>query len=180
MHPELKVFNASNTSPISNALGNTQNIFNTEYFDDVPSGDFKNGVMCQNLEKLSFQNNSIDLVITEDVFEHVREVRAGFSEVHRVLKPGGSHIFSIPFYFSKKTKHLFKKQGDKYVPSVLPIEYHGDPIRGQIPAFHRLGYDLFDSLEQIGFQTSVHFSEFHEYRKFATFNCYTFISRKRM
>ena len=176
--PEFTVFNASSKSSIAKYLGTSANIFNTEYFDGYSSGQYKDGVMCQNLEDLSFESGSIDLVITEDVFEHVREVKKGFQEVHRVLKDGGFHVFSIPFFFFHETKHLFRKEGDEYIPVVLPIEYHGDGIRGQIPAFHHLGYDMFTWLNEIGFETSVHFSEYLESSRIGTYNCYTFVSKK--
>ncbi len=176
--PDLRVLNTSHGSPLSKALGNAPNIYNTEYFDDCQTGHFKNGIMCQDLENLSFGSGTIDLVITEDVFEHVKDIEKAFSEVFRVLKKGGFHIFSIPFFFDNRTRHLFEKQGDKYIPIVFPIEYHGDIIRGRIPAYHYLGYDTFDLLNNIGFTTKIHFSQYPEYKKYATYNCYTFVSVK--
>jgi SAM-dependent methyltransferase len=179
LFPTINILNTSSGSPVARALGSAPNIFNTEYFDDCPSGRFKNGVLCQDLENLSFDSNHFDAVLTEDVFEHVKDLRQGFSEVHRVLKRGGLHIFTIPFFFAEKTRDLFAHQGNDYVPVVQPVEYHGDGIRGKIPAYHYIGYDMFDRLSEIGFDTRVHFSEFHEYSKYGTFNCFTFISRKK-
>jgi SAM-dependent methyltransferase len=174
----LKVFNTSNSSPIAKKLGKSENIYNTEYYDDCPTGQYKNGVMCQDLENLAFDSDSFDLVITEDVLEHVRDVQKGFQEIYRILKSGGVHIYSIPFFFDCRTKNLFEKRGEDYVPVVYPIEYHGDSIRGQIPAFYHLGYDMFELLDEIGFETKVHFSKYQEYSKYGTFDCYTFVSRK--
>jgi SAM-dependent methyltransferase len=176
--PDIKVLNTSASSPISRALGHASNILNTEYFDDCASGQSRNGIPCQNLENLALDSCALDLVITEDVFEHVKDIEKGFSEVHRVLNKGGYHIFTIPFFFAQPTRHLFEKKADAYVPIVLPIEYHGDGVRGTIPAYHHIGYDMFDMLRKIGFDTAVHFSEFHEYKKYGTYNCFTFISKK--
>lgn len=175
----IKVLNTSSKSPIAAALGSAPNIFNTEFFDDIPAGSFKNDIMCQDLENLTFENNNIDLVISEDVFEHVKDFTNGFKEVYRVLKKDGFHIFTIPFFFDNKTKNLFRKEdNNKYIPIVLPIEYHGDGIREKIPTYTHLGYDLLDILADIGFKTKIHISEYHEYTKFGTFNCFTFISQK--
>jgi SAM-dependent methyltransferase len=176
--PNVKILNTSSNSPIAKALGSASNIFNSEYFDECPSGQIKNGIMCQDLENLSFDDDSLDLVITEDVFEHVKDFKKGFAEVHRTLKIGGYHIFSVPLFFANKTRNLFQKEGDTHIPIVLPIEYHEDSVRGRIPAYHYLGHDLFDSLEKIGFETNIHFSYYNECRKYATYNCYTFISKK--
>jgi SAM-dependent methyltransferase len=107
-HSELIVFNTSSASPIAKALGKNKNIICTEFFDDVKPGDYKDGVQNQDLQRLTFNDNSIDLIISEDVFEHVPNYRLGFKEVHRVLKKGGMHIFSIPFYFDKRTKELLQ------------------------------------------------------------------------
>jgi SAM-dependent methyltransferase len=65
----------------------------SEYFPDTPLGAEKNGVQCQNLEALTFKDNSFDLVITEDVLEHVVNVRKALSEIHRVLKQGRLSYF---------------------------------------------------------------------------------------
>ncbi len=55
------------------------------------------GLENQDLMDLTFADDQFDLVISSDIFEHVRKPLEAFSEVHRVLKKGGMHIFSIPF-----------------------------------------------------------------------------------
>ena len=78
------------------------NYIPTYLFMDTPYGSYKNGFRCENLENLTFKNNSIDLVITEDVFEHILNPGKAFREVARILKPKGMHIFSIPWYPSNE------------------------------------------------------------------------------
>ena len=170
--------NTSHDSPVAKHLGNHKNIFNTEYFDNIKSGQYQNGIRCESLEQLSFESDSIDLLITEDVFEHVKEIRKALREVYRVLKPGGYHVFSIPFYFDKKTTPLFKKEKNNPFSLIEPIEYHGDYIRDRIPAYYHIGYDLFDKLADTGFKTNIKISQYHEYRKYGTYDSYTFISIK--
>ena len=71
--------------------------YHTSYFwDDVVPGESREGVQCQDLMHLTYEDDSFDLVLSSDIFEHVRKPFAGFQEVNRVLKPGGFHIFSIP------------------------------------------------------------------------------------
>jgi SAM-dependent methyltransferase len=177
--PEIMVLNTSSRSPIARALGSAENICNSEFFEGVRSGCDRDGIHCENLEGLSFQDETIDLVISEDVFEHVRELERGFAEVARVLRKGGRHIFTVPFDFDRKTTPLFQRVGDDYEPISLPIEYHGDFIREKIPVFHRLGFDLFEILAEHGFETRLIRAEYHEAVRYGTFNCYTFVSRKR-
>ena len=176
--PDLTVFNASTKGSIAKALGTAPNIICSEYFDDVESGGFKNGVLNQDLQQLTFKNDSIDLVITEDVFEHVPNVRRCFAELHRVLKKGGKHIFTIPYYFDRKTRDLFKIENGNRV-LFEPIEYHGDPIRGLIPCFTHFGHDLLGILDEMGFEMKIEWSWYADQARFGTFDCYTFIARKR-
>jgi SAM-dependent methyltransferase len=62
----------------------------------APGDEVRDGVRCEGLTRLSFASASFDLVITSDIFEHVRHPARGFAELYRVLKPGGTHIFTIP------------------------------------------------------------------------------------
>ncbi len=174
---DIFVFNASSRSPIARRLGTSKNIVNSEYFDDCTPGELKNGIVCQDLEQLTFRDDSVDLVITEDVFEHVRDWRKGFSEVFRVLKKNGLHVFSIPFYFDRKTKELFTLKNGRY-ELLEPVEYHGDPVRGSIPAYQHFGYDLFDFLWARGFAANVRISQYADNRAIATDNSYTFVTKK--
>jgi len=70
----------------------------SRYFTDILPGEYKNGVRCENLESLTFPGNSIDIFITQDVIEHVFDPYKAFSEIERVLKSGGFHIFTVPIY----------------------------------------------------------------------------------
>ena len=62
--------------------------------------------------------------------------------------------------------------------AVLPLQRHGDPIRGQILAYTSLGYDLLDHLRASGFRASLHVSRYAEQRRYGTFDSYTFIAQK--
>ncbi len=177
-HPDLVVLNTSNHSAIARRLGNAGNVYNTEYFDGYRSGEVVNGVRCENLEEMSFESECLDLIITEDVIEHVENTNQCLREIYRVLKPGGYHIFSVPFSFDRRTIHRFGRKNGKYVPIVLPVEYHQDGIRGKIPAYYNFGYDLLDRLEELGFEAAIRVSSYREYRAHGTFNCSTFVTRK--
>jgi 2-polyprenyl-3-methyl-5-hydroxy-6-metoxy-1,4-benzoquinol methylase len=44
------------------------------------------GFRCEDIESLSFGNESFDLVITQDVMEHVLNPALAFAEIGRILK----------------------------------------------------------------------------------------------
>lgn len=47
-------------------------------------------------EKLPFDSNFFDLVVSAWVFEHLSEPQKAFREIYRVLKPGGKVVFLTP------------------------------------------------------------------------------------
>lgn len=103
----------------------------------------------QNIEALTFQDNSFDAVITEDVLEHVRDYSKAFREIRRVLAPGGKHIFTVPFMFDRDTLIRVDVRGGEDIHLMEP-EYHGPHL-----AYRTFGCDLLHELGEIGFATTV-------------------------
>ncbi len=48
---------------------------------------------------LPYNDESFDYVLAIEVFEHVRKPAQAAAEIHRVLKPGGKALVTIPFMF---------------------------------------------------------------------------------
>lgn len=44
----------------------------------------------------SLPSESVDLVISRALMEHLPDPRAAFAEIHRVLKPGGRYVYLVP------------------------------------------------------------------------------------
>jgi SAM-dependent methyltransferase len=127
----------------------------SEYFDDVPPGETRNGVQCQDVERLTYPGASFDLVTSTEVFEHVPHDRAGFAEVRRVLRPGGAYIFTVPLYEADTTVERADLRDGKCV-HLLPPEYHDDRIRGRgtVLAYRNYGRDITDRLRAAGFTSA--------------------------
>ena len=53
----------------------------THFWPGVAPGQSKYGVRCEDLERLTFPDDSFDLVVTQDVFEHVLQPAKAFAEV---------------------------------------------------------------------------------------------------
>lgn len=47
---------------------------------------------------LPFRDASFSGIVALDIFEHIQDDHAAFAEAHRVLKPGGSLVLSVPAY----------------------------------------------------------------------------------
>lgn len=82
---------------------------------------------CENLEALTFDDNSIDLHVTQDVIEHVFHPSKVFSEIARTLKPGGMHIFSVPLVNKNSPSKLRARISNKKIIYLEPETYHGNP-----------------------------------------------------
>jgi SAM-dependent methyltransferase len=93
---------------------------------DVPRGELVGNVSCQDLEGLTFPDESFDLFITQDVMEHVLRPDRAFAEIARVLRPGGAHVFTVPMRRGAPTLVRAVPSGEG-IEYLLPAEYHGGP-----------------------------------------------------
>lgn len=132
----------------------------SHYYADVPRGQYKDGHRSEDLSRLTFPDNSFDLLITSDVFEHVYEPDIAFKEIARVIKPGGMHIFTMPWYPElKKTVQRTKLRPDGTEEFLLEPVYHGNPIggKGAIVTFD-WGLDFTDFIfKHSGMTTTIYF-----------------------
>lgn len=103
-----------------------KNYFPSQYFPDVQPGACKGGVRCENLEKMTFADGAFELVVTQDVFEHVLNPAPAFREIARVLKPGGAHVFTVPLYKGQKTVIRAAGEGNT-------IRYFHEPMKHANP-----------------------------------------------
>jgi SAM-dependent methyltransferase len=126
------------------------------YWPDVTPGAMKNGVRSENLEALTFAACSFDLVISSDIFEHVRRPWHAFADTRRVLRDHGRHVFTVPFDPSRDTIVRVDVVGDQDV-LLLPTRYHGSPVdpAGSL-VYNDFGRDLPERLELLGFEVTVH------------------------
>jgi len=100
----------------------------SQFFSGIPRGQSKDGQRSEDLEALTFPDESFDLVITQDVFEHVLRPAKAFAEIARTLKPGGAHVYTVPYYRGKKTIVRAEPNGMKGVTHLMKPDYHGNPI----------------------------------------------------
>ena len=63
-------------------------------------------------KEIPFENESYNLVTAWEVFEHVENPRQAVREVHRVLKPKGLFVLSMPNVFQIRSRVKFLMKGD--------------------------------------------------------------------
>jgi SAM-dependent methyltransferase len=148
-----RVYELSSRGPLFEFLRTqVSDLTYSECFDDVPPGAVRNGVPCQDVERLTFENASFDVCTSTEVFEHVPDDARGFSEIYRVLRPGGIFLFTVPLSDAERTVERARKRNGR-VEHLLPPEYHGDRIRGQgrVLVFRDYGRDILQRLRSAGF-----------------------------
>jgi ubiquinone/menaquinone biosynthesis C-methylase UbiE len=75
----------------------------------------------QAAEILPYENESFDVVLSFDLFEHIAEIDKHISEVRRVLHPGGYYLFQTPNRYSNiiyETLWTKSLQWRRYHPSL--------------------------------------------------------------
>lgn len=84
---------------------------------------------CENLEGQSFADSQFDIVIMQDVFEHIFDPAKALSEIERTLKPGGSLIMTVPLVNGfNPSKRRASIDGNDNIVHLEPPDYHGNPI----------------------------------------------------
>jgi SAM-dependent methyltransferase len=122
----------------------------TQFYPNVPRGAYRDGVRCEDLEQQTFDDESFDLVITQDVMEHIFHPDRAYREIWRTLKPGGLYLHTTPIYKDHlTTERRASLAKDGTVVHLAEPEYHGNPIdpKGSLVTFH-YGYDLADLIAE--------------------------------
>ncbi len=152
----MSVFEMSSRGPFANFLGKTCRALElSEYWPDLPPGSERDGISCQNVEQLTFRDGSFDLCTSTEVFEHVSDDMRGFSEIHRVLKPSGWLVFSVPMRDGSTLTRAEIIDGE-LVHHVTPPEYHDDLLGGPktVLAYRTYGTDIIEKLKRAGFRAA--------------------------
>ena len=124
----------------------------SQYIPGTPFGvlDTRFKTRCESLESLTFPDQSFDLLITQDVMEHVMDPDAAFREIARVLRPGGFHIFSVPLVRENEpSRRRARRLPDGTVEHLLTPECHGNPVdnTGSLVTMD-WGYDIIGEIAQ--------------------------------
>lgn len=155
---DMAIYNTEAGKAIHNIFKNHPKYVCSEYFGPgVESGAYFHGIMHQDLMTLSLESESIDLVISSDVFEHIPDPYRGHQQIYRVLKKGGRHIFTVPFYQTECLDEIRATLGSngEVTYHMEPI-FHGDPLREEgALVFTIFGLEMFVRLAKIGFRVHM-------------------------
>ena len=137
---------------ISNFLSN-KNVFGSEYLgNNIKSGEIINGIRHEDALALSLASNSIDVIVSNDVYEHVPDIARTFSEASRVLRDNGRLILAIPFQTSEISSRKRAEADGEKINYLEPARYHGNPLSEQgALVFYDFGWDIIQLCKDAGF-----------------------------
>lgn len=127
----------------------------SEFFDGIEPGAWHNGVQCQDVQALTYKEESFDVCTSTEVLEHVPDDARAFSELRRVLRPGGLLAFTVPLSGESVTVERARLV-DGRIEHLCRPEYHDDRLRGrgQVLAFRTYGEDIVERLLRAGFDSA--------------------------
>ncbi len=112
----------------------------------------------EDLERQTFADETFDLVITQDVFEHLFRPDLAIAEIARTLKPGGAHVCTVPICLkSAPSARRALRREDGTVEHLATPVYHGNPIdeTGSLVTVD-YGYDIADYFDRSsGLNTTI-------------------------
>jgi SAM-dependent methyltransferase len=122
------------------------------------SGDMIRDVRHEDLQRPSFGNETVDFVLSSDVFEHIPDPYLAHREIHRVLRPGGAHLFAVPFDENAAADDTRARLGaDGRVEHLSPPLYHSDPLSADgVLVFTIFAPEMLRKLEAIGFEVRAY------------------------
>jgi SAM-dependent methyltransferase len=148
----LRIAEINSAGSLHQFLSKGNNICYSEYdsnktkVSDIPSED---------LAALSYHDSTFDLVVTSETLEHVPDIDVALTEIYRVLKPNGLHVFTVPIVWSKSEtrQRACIKQGQ--LVHMLPPSFHGSAENRDFLVFYEFGSDFVERLAGLGFAVKM-------------------------
>ena len=134
----------------------------SDFEPSAEPGEQVHGVRSEDLTRLTYADESFDLLVTSETLEHVPRLDVGLSEIHRVLAPGGRHIFTVPMLpgvaktFARTVLHP-----DGTLEHRAPVLSHPGGDVGY-PVFTEFGADFPELLRAAGFEVEIDFGPVSE------------------
>ncbi len=109
----------------------------------------------QDLQALSYGDESLDLVLTSETLEHVPNWRQALAESRRVLRRGGRHVFTVPLVPGRAQTQDVSVRGWHHGRGSGPWSLV--PARGDMLVRTEFGRDLLEALRAMHFEPELHF-----------------------
>lgn len=160
-----------------------KNLIGSEYLGpDVAGGTVNDkGIRHEDLMELSFGDEEIDYIVSNDVLEHVADIEKALSEIYRVLGKGGTFYATFPMHFTQEHTEKRAQTNDAgIIEYMMEPVYHGNPMSsdGSL-VFYDYGWDIMSLVKATGF-SDAYFIPFYSvpYGNIGTNTLFIFVARK--
>lgn len=156
-HPQIYLM--EQVTPIFEWVRNLHGteVHGSEYLGyEYKGGERVNGVRHEDVMDLSYPDESFDLIVSNDVMEHIPDPERALRECFRVLKRGGRVLATFPFHVANDTTGVRARLVGNDIEHLLPPQYHGNPVSsdGSL-VFQDFGWDLLHVMTRVGFSSAV-------------------------
>ena len=153
---QLRIAEINRIDGLHDALTQLDQFTATDHVAGAQPGSVIAGVRHEDLTGLTFPDAAIDLILTSETLEHVPDLAAALAEIHRVLVPGGRHLFTIPLLPGVATtfSRARRTEDGSILDLAPPIRHPGGDVGWLV--FTEFGADFPVLLQQAGFEVTVH------------------------
>ena len=133
----------------------------SQYDRKIPFGSFDESgtYRSEDIENQTFKDECFDLVITQDVFEHLYRPDRAIKEISRTLRLGGAHIGTVPIVQKNAASRRRASLGENgEITHHLDPQYHSGALSDDsVLVTIDWGYDIARYLsEQSGLVTTLY------------------------
>lgn len=147
---DIKVAEINSCGVLHEIIKEIPNLTYTEYGSKNPA------ILDEDLQSLSFEKGTFDLILTSDTLEHIPNPKAALKETFRVLKPGGAHIMTVPLLLDRQTKRRAYLNNKGVVVNKHAESYHGAGQPDYL-VWNEFGFDFIKTLQDVGFDAEYFF-----------------------
>lgn len=128
----------------------------SEYAPDEAAAQALWPVPAVDITRSPFPDASFDVVLTNEVLEHIPDLMAGLRDTARILAPGGQLIGTCPFNFGAEATEIRARLTPSGIEHLHPPEYHGNPVdpEGGSLVFQIPGWDILAMCREAGFSAA--------------------------
>jgi SAM-dependent methyltransferase len=153
----LRVAEINRIDGLHDLLAALPHVATSDFAPGAAPGAIVNGVRNEDLTRLTYPDDSFDLVLTSETLEHVPDLDAALREIRRVLVPGGRHLCTVPFRPGvPRTFARTAVRPDGSLDHLAPPIRHPDGDAGYL-VFTEIGADFPEILRRAGFEVAVAF-----------------------
>jgi hypothetical protein len=150
------VYYVGERGPVRRRLAGLPHYVESRYTPDATLGEVvAHDVTVQDLQRLTFADESFDLVASSHVMEHVPDPWQALREVRRVLRPGGRYVFSVPWRNDVLVETLVRAVAEPGGVRHLRDPIYHDAPDGASLVFHEFGADLVERTRACGLSARV-------------------------